>query len=77
MNINKLNAQLKREAGETIWKLIIKVRMEKAAELLDSKEYKISEVSELVGYRTVSHFSNVFKKFFGISPQDYRRNHEK
>ena len=29
ININKLNSQLKKEAGETIWQLIIKVRMEK------------------------------------------------
>ena len=33
---------------------------------------KLSEIAELIGYSTQHYFINVFKKYVGISPQDYK-----
>lgn len=75
-NVNKLNAMMKKEVGCTVWKLLIQVRMEKARQLLDETDMKVIEICEAVGYKAMSHFSDVFKKYYGISPREYRRTHE-
>lgn len=45
--------------------------MNQAIRLLRTGEYKIYEVSEMVGYQTVQYFSKVFKKETGKNPKDY------
>ena len=74
--MNQLNYLFKKEVGETVIKYLIQVRMEQARKLLDHKGLKISEISEKTGYSTVSYFSNVFKKYYGVSPLEYRRTHD-
>lgn len=49
-------------------------RLKKAAELLASGEYKISEVAAMVGYSVNSNFSRDFHKQFGESPSGYLAN---
>jgi AraC-like DNA-binding protein len=44
----------------------------RAAELLKEGKYNISEVADLTGFTSLSHFSTSFKKQFGISPSDYK-----
>lgn len=55
---------------------IIKIRIEKAKELLLSSSLNISEISSLVGYENSMYFSRLFKKNNGMSPTEYRKkNH--
>lgn len=51
---------------------LTELRMEKANQLLDCIEYKIYEVSELVGYTNPKNFARAYKKHFGNTPRDYR-----
>lgn len=44
------------------------LRLEKAYELLLSKEYSVKEVSNIVGYNDISYFSRMFKKKYGYPP---------
>lgn len=48
------------------------LRMKKAKRLLKETTQKIYEISENVGYADSSSFIKLFKKQFGISPNDYR-----
>lgn len=64
---------LKKELGMTFIDYLTSVRIEKAIILLDDPTTKIYEVAELVGYSTQHYFSNVFKRYMGISPLDYKR----
>lgn len=50
-------------------------RLNRAAELLLSREYTIGEVSEKVGFGSQSHFSSLFKKHFNVSPRTYVDQH--
>lgn len=52
---------------------LLKTRMTKAANLLSSTNYSVLQVALSTGYKDLSHFSNIFKKFFGVSPSTYRK----
>lgn len=49
------------------------VRMEKAKSLLQQSKAKVMEIAMQVGYNDPSIFIKVFKKEFGISPNEYRK----
>jgi len=46
------------------------VRLNHAVELLQSRKYTVTEVSELCGFASVGYFSTVFRKHFGKSPSE-------
>jgi len=47
-------------------------RMEKAAELLLTKNHTVIEVAEMVGYNDVKYFSSLFSKKYGSWPSKYQ-----
>lgn len=49
------------------------VRIKEAQELLRITNYNISEISEMVGYKTTTYFGRVFKKLTGMSPMAYKK----
>ena len=55
-------------------KKVNKVRMEKAIEMLDSDYGTITNLAESLGYQNVYHFSSAFKKYYGISPLQYKHD---
>lgn len=59
--------------GMTFNKYVSKMRLKKAAELLNKGCYRIYEVAVRVGYKDEKYFYRVFKKEFGVTPDDYRR----
>jgi len=60
--------------GDTIEHYVIKIRIEKAKELLAYKEQNISEVAYNLGYSSAAHFSRQFKELVGVSPSYYKSN---
>lgn len=46
-------------------------KLNRAAELLREGRHNISEIADMTGFSTLSHFSTSFKKQFGVSPTDY------
>jgi signal transduction histidine kinase/DNA-binding response OmpR family regulator len=48
-------------------------RLKKAAELLSEGNYRINEISYLVGFSSPSYFATSFQKQFGISPSQFVR----
>ena len=46
-------------------------KLNRAAQLLAEEEYNISEVADITGFSTLSHFSVSFKKQFGYSPSEW------
>ncbi|MGI5957828.1 MAG: response regulator [Massiliimalia sp.] len=61
----------KKEMGINFKKYLTQVRIEKAIELLQSGNYKIYEVSEMVGYQTLAYFSAKFKQVTGKNPSEF------
>ena len=48
------------------------IRLKRAAELLRRKEYRVSEISYIVGFRSSSYFSKCFSKYYGVLPKDFK-----
>lgn len=52
-------------------RLILKLRMEKAASLLRQNHASVDAIASAVGYSTVSSFYRAFTKYFGCTPGNY------
>jgi AraC-like DNA-binding protein len=52
---------------------LIRLRVEKARELLRRGSLSVKEVMALVGFNAKSNFARQFKRYFGIAPSKYRR----
>ena len=69
-----LSRLFKKELGMNFVQLLTRKRISKAIYLLQSTDYPIVAISELVGYDSQHYFSTAFKKATGVSPNRYRRN---
>lgn len=52
----------------TVYEYIVEKRMEMACRLLQSGKYKVKDVVWMVGYSNTSHFIDVFRKRYGVTP---------
>jgi AraC-like DNA-binding protein len=52
---------------------IKEMRIKKAAQLIDSGEYNITQVSYMVGINDPRYFSKCFKSRFGMTPTEYKQ----
>ena len=62
---------LKKETGYSAIEYINRYRIKKAKDLLMHHDLKINAVAEMVGFNNIQYFSEIFKKFEGISPRDF------
>lgn len=60
--------------GVTPMQYVIRLRVEKAAELLAETDGKITEIGVQCGFQEMSYFARTFRKVKGCTPSAYRRN---
>ena len=75
LNSDYVRKVFKKELNMTITDYITEKRMGEARKLLDSRNMKLSKLSDEVGYSDVGYFSKCFKKFYGVSPKEYGNKH--
>ncbi|MBU9726830.1 response regulator transcription factor [Diplocloster modestus] len=73
---NYLSRYFKEQTGEKFSDYISRMKMRKAAEMLDSRQYKVYEISDCLGYKSVQYFYKLFKKYYGCTPSEYRKAEE-
>ena len=76
INSRKLMECFKYIYGMTINECIQKTRMTKAGELLLATDFKIGDISGLVGYENASKFAEMFQRHYALSPVQYRKEHK-
>ena len=59
--------------GMTIHEYLLDVRMQKAVELMRSRSMSLAEISERLGFDTPQYFSSCFKRFYLLSPSEFRK----
>ncbi|MDD6484286.1 MAG: response regulator [Clostridiales bacterium] len=72
-----LGKVFKEKMGESFKDYVLRVRMEKAKEMLINTSYKVHHIANLVGYTDVNYFYTKFQKYEGISPTQYREKNNK
>ncbi len=77
MSKNYMSNLYKQETGMTVWGYVVSVRMKQARELLLNTDLKNYEISSRVGYEDSTHFSQLFKEYYGLSPSEYKKRMEK
>ena len=68
-----LSACIKQVTGKTYTEMIRTLKMNEAGNYLLHSNKPIEEISRLVGYKTVDHFSRAFRQYYGMPPSQYRK----
>lgn len=71
-----LSKLINKHTGKGFNDILNSVRINNAKTILSNPEYKIYEIAEMVGISDVTYFSKLFKKFTGLSPNQYRNSSE-
>lgn len=67
-----MHRKLKELTNQSARDFIRSIRLKQAANLLREKNLSVSEVAYATGFSNLSHFSNTFRDFYGISPSEYK-----
>lgn len=73
MDYNYLSSLFSSVEGTTIEKFVIAQRIEKVKELLVYNEMNINEIAFELGYSSVQHLSQQFKKITGLTPSQFKQ----
>jgi two-component system response regulator YesN len=68
-----LSRAFKQKTGIGFDEYRLKLRMDKAAELLEATHYSVEEISYRVGYENAESFGRLFKKTRGCTPTAHRK----
>lgn len=72
VNPSYLSRLFKQDKGENFISYLTRVRIEHAKAYLMSRELRVYEIADKVGYHNYTYFSKIFKKTVGHSPEEYR-----
>lgn len=68
-----LSKQIKKETGLNLLDNVNNIRVEKSKYLLLNTNISILDIAQKVGFNYQNHFAATFKKFTGISPNEFRK----
>ena len=71
-----LHRKMKELTGQTPHDFIRSIRLKKAAQLLTEKGMNVTEVMYACGFANSASFSTIFRKYYGMSPRDYMKEHQ-
>lgn len=74
MNSSYLSHLFRRQTGQKYVQYLNNIRIEKAKELLQTTDRKLYQIARTVGYDNTKYFFRVFKKWTGVTPEQYRHN---
>src|SRR5699024_1446667 len=67
-----LSKLFKKNAGETLEKYFIKLKIEKVKELIQMQKFTFSEIAHQLNYNNISHLSSQFKNTTGMTMSAYQ-----
>jgi len=65
------NSEFVRLVGKSPIRYLNEIRIERAKELLRTGLFSIGEIADSCGFENTYYFSNVFKKYTGVSPSKF------
>jgi two-component system response regulator YesN len=74
LSAGHLNRILKKMTNHTFLSYLTKVRIEHAKQMLATRRYTVYEVCAMTGYQDSKYFSQLFRKFEGMTPSEYMQS---
>jgi AraC-like DNA-binding protein len=71
-SVSKLQSDFQLAFGSTIHGYVQKSRMKEALHKIDSTDEALYAIAKSVGCKNPSHFAEIFKKTYGMTPMEYR-----
>ena len=72
----QISRLIKEHTGMNFPDLIRRLKLRRSAELLINPDLSVNTVMESVGYADLSSFYKAFKSFYGMTPAQYRQEHQ-
>ena len=69
---HKLQAGFQELTGLSVHSYILKVRVEKAKQMLADTDQPVKSIASAMGFKRPSHFIYIFKEFTSLTPCEYR-----
>lgn len=73
MSQSSISTYFKKSTGESIHQYVTKYKMKLVEYRLEHTEFTIAEIAYQLGYTDESHLTKTFKKYFSMSPKQYRK----
>lgn len=71
---NYLRLKFKEAESKSLSNYINEIRFAKAKQLLETRNLTVKEIAARVGFNNYNYFYTAFKKYYGISPNQFRAN---
>lgn len=72
MSLSSFKRKFTETYQESPKKYLLKMKLDKACQMLKSDSLRISEIAYDIGFDTISTFNRSFKSHYGLSPSEYR-----
>lgn len=73
LTVDSFIRTFRKQVGCPPYRYQLRIRIERAAEMLENTGLNVSEVAEVVGFSDHAYFSRIFKRFTGQSPSSYKK----
>jgi AraC family transcriptional regulator of arabinose operon len=77
LSSSRLAHLFREEVGMSIRSYVVARRLHVASMLIVQTDERISQIAYSVGFNDVSNFNHAFKKRYGVSPGEYRAQHDR
>lgn len=71
-----ISQRIRQLTGLSFTEYLLQKRMQVASEMLSNTNLKIRVICEETGYHNPEHFIRTFRKYYGLSPSEYRNTHQ-
>ena len=71
-----LSSKFRLETGQTLTDFILNEKTEEAKRLLRYSDKSAAAIAAYLGFSSHGHFCKVFKKYAGLTPNEYRQKHQ-
>lgn len=72
INASYLSALFRKETGQTVTEYVNEKRMQSGAHLLRTTRLQVQTIAQHCGISDVNYFSKIFKKYYGMTPKQFR-----
>ena len=64
----------KKQTGLSVMHYFNKLKIDRAKQLIGDRRHNFTQISSMLGFSSVHHFSHAFRSFVHMSPTEYERS---